>query len=157
MTVAIVSVSRVRKFSEGTFVVHAVASVDETALRTVEVGVTPTDDDPLVVAVRDWMAENDGSYTVEINEPPTPEQQRAMLPDLEKWRVDSIIDLTTGLRDQINAAIDGLEEPTRTVSRNKLQSVAMFSRADPLFSTIGAAVGLTDEQIDAMWTAAASL
>ncbi|KAB2656264.1 hypothetical protein F9K94_17325 [Brucella tritici] len=90
---------------------------------------------------------------------PTPEEQRARMPNLEKWRVDTIIDLELGLRDKINAAIDKWPEPKRTISKNKFKSVTNFSRLDPLFDDVGAdpEVGKTPEDIDAMWAAGAAL
>lgn len=93
--------------------------------------------------------------------PPEPsiEEKRAMMPDLERWRVNTIIDLEPGLREKIDAAIDAMEEPQRTISRNKLAHVQFFSRMDPLFELIGSIpeIGKTPEDIDAMWAQGASL
>lgn len=90
---------------------------------------------------------------------PTPEEKRAMMPDLEKWRVDTVIDLEHGLREKIDAAIDKWSEPKRTISKNKFKSVTSFRRIDPLFDDAGAdpEVGKTPEDIDAMWAAGAAL
>ncbi|EFM61770.1 Hypothetical protein BROD_2238 [Brucella sp. NF 2653] len=107
-----------------------------------------------------WIKENNPTITPYSPPPkPTPEQQRAMLPDLEKWRVDTIIDLEPGLRDKIDAAIDKWPEPKRTIAKNKLKSVTNFRRTDPLFDDIGADpdVGKSPEDIDTMWLAGASL
>lgn len=91
--------------------------------------------------------------------PPTLEETRAAMPDLERWRVNTIIDLEPGLRDKINAAIEAMPEPQRTISKNKLADVQMFSRTDPLFDLIGSdpSIGKTPEDIDAMWRAATEL
>lgn len=91
--------------------------------------------------------------------PPTIEEQRARMPNLEKWRVDTIIDLEPGLREKINAAIDTWPEPKRTISMNKFKSVTSFSRLDPLFDDVGVdpTVGKTPTDIDSMWSAGASL
>ncbi|MDL2332452.1 hypothetical protein [Brucella inopinata] len=90
---------------------------------------------------------------------PTPEERRAMMPDLEKWRVDTIIDLEPGLREKIDAAIDKWPEPKRTIGKNKFKSVTNFSRRDPLFDDVGSDkdVGKTPDDIDAMWAAGAAL
>lgn len=88
--------------------------------------------------------------------PPTPEQVRANMPTLQKWRVEAIIDLHN-LRAPIDAAIDALPEPQRTTARSKRQYVTEFSRVDPLFSIIGQAVNKTPEEIDALWLEAATL
>ncbi|MEN5300430.1 hypothetical protein ABE530_19165 [Brucella sp. TWI559] len=90
---------------------------------------------------------------------PSAEQKRLIMPDLERWRVNTIIDLEPGLREKINAAIEDMEEPKRTISKNKLADVQMFSRTDTLFDLIGAmpSIGKTPEDIDAMWEAAINL
>lgn len=91
--------------------------------------------------------------------PPTPEHVRANMPNLERWRVNTVIDLEPGLREKIDAAIDAMPEPQRTISKNKLADVQMFSRTDPLFDLIGSdpSIGKTPEDIDAMWELALSL
>ncbi|HHV66615.1 MAG TPA: hypothetical protein GXX48_03065 [Ochrobactrum intermedium] len=92
-------------------------------------------------------------------QPLTPEELRKMMPKLEKWRVDTVIDLETGLRDKINAAIAKWPDPKRTIAKNKLASVTVFDRLDPLFDELGAEpeVGKTPDDIDAMWAAGAAL
>lgn len=89
----------------------------------------------------------------------TPEEKRAAMPDLERWRVNTVIDLEPGLRDKINAAIEALPEPQRTISRNKLADVQTFKRIDPLFDMLGSDpdIGKTPEDIDAMWEIALKL
>lgn len=91
--------------------------------------------------------------------PPTMEELRTKMPRLPKWRIDTIIDLEPGLRDKINAAIEVMPEPNRTISKNKLASVVEFSRTDSLFELIGSdlSIGKSPEDIDAMWEAAAAL
>ncbi|MEE9923966.1 MAG: hypothetical protein PBV01_11455 [Brucella anthropi] len=89
----------------------------------------------------------------------TPEEKRAVMPDLERWRVNTVIDLEPGLREKINAAIEALPEPQRTISRNKLADVQTFKRIDPLFDMLGSTpdIGKTPEDIDAMWETALKL
>lgn len=84
---------------------------------------------------------------------------RAAMPDLERWRVNTVIDLTPALRGKIDAAIEAKQEPLRTISRNKLAHVSNFSRSDPLFDLIGGdpAIGLTPDVIDMMWLQGAAL
>lgn len=52
-----------------------------------------------------------------------------------------------------------MSDPQRTISRNKLSDVQMFSRTDPLFDLIGSdpTIGKSPEDIDAMWEAALNL
>ncbi len=90
---------------------------------------------------------------------PTIEFIREQMPELERWRVNTVIDFEAGLRDKIDAAIEAMAEPQRTISKNKLADVQMFRRNDPLFELIGStpSIGKTPEDIDAMWMEAANL
>ncbi len=90
---------------------------------------------------------------------PAPEERRAMMPDLERWRVNTIIDLEPGLRKKITSAIDAMPEPQRTISKNKLADVQMFLRMDHLFELIGSdpTIGKSPDDIDAMWLAGLAL
>lgn len=85
--------------------------------------------------------------------PPTPEEIRANMPPLARWRFNTMIDRETGLRDKINAAIEELPEQQRTIARNKLADVVDFIRIDTLFDLLGAHpdIGKTPEDIDTMW------
>jgi len=57
----------------------------------------------------------------------------------------------------VEAAIDAIEGPTdREVARIEWEYATTFERSHPLVNQIGAALGLTPEQIDAMWTEAAT-
>lgn len=90
---------------------------------------------------------------------PSPAEKRALMPELERWRVNTVIDLEPGLREKINAAIDTMPEPQRTISKNKLADVQFFSRVDPLFEFIGNVpdIAKSPEDIDAMWEMATTL
>jgi hypothetical protein len=58
----------------------------------------------------------------------------------------------------VEAAIDAIEDPTdREVARIEWEYATTFERSHPLVNQIGAALGLTPEQIDAMWAEAAAL
>jgi hypothetical protein len=109
---------------------------------------------------RQWVEDNNPQVLPYEPPPePTPEEIRAAMPPLAKWRVDTVIDLEPGLRDKINAAIEAMPEPNRTISKNKLASVTEFIRTDPLFELIGGdpSIGKSPEDIDAMWQAALAL
>lgn len=91
--------------------------------------------------------------------PPTPEEIRASMPPLARWRFNTMIDSEAGLRDKINAAIEELPEQQRTIARNKLADVQDYIRIDPLFDFLGAhpAIGKTADEIDTMWAAGLAL
>ena len=58
----------------------------------------------------------------------------------------------------VEAAIDAIEDETdREVARIEWEYATTFERSHPLVNQVGTALGLTPEQIDAMWTEAAAL
>ena len=157
MTVDIVSVSRVRQFPGGTFVVHAVV-MDGTTPRPVEVGITPTDDDPLVVALRDWLVGNEDSDVIEPYVPPTTEELRAAMPPLTSRQLRLGLINNGIMPSQVQTALDAMPSgPDREKALVEWEYASTFDRLHPLIASVGVALGLADEQIDTMWTAAASL
>jgi hypothetical protein len=59
--------------------------------------------------------------------------------------------------DQIDAAINGLPEPDRTIARIYWTRATGFLRDDPLIEQIAAIFNITSEQIDEAWRYAESL
>jgi hypothetical protein len=58
----------------------------------------------------------------------------------------------------VEAAIDAIEdEADREVARIEWEYATTFERSHPLIEQVGSALGLTPEQIDDMWTEAATL
>jgi len=115
---------------------------------------TSTDNADTAHGVVVWQKAIAGEYgPIADYVPPTPEQLRAAMLPLERWRLNTIIDLQAGLRDRINAAIEDMPEPGRTIARNKLADVQQYYRTDPLFDLLGGHPGidLSPEDIDAMW------
>ena len=85
----------------------------------------------------------------------TPEEQRALMPPLEKWRFDTIIDSRPGLRDKIETAIErNISDLLQRVTvRNKFRSVTQFSRLDPMFPFLASDpdININELEIDEMW------
>ena len=57
----------------------------------------------------------------------------------------------------IDAAISVLPEPTQTLTRIEWEYAIDFERSNPMVAALGAALGLTNEQIDAIWVLGATL
>jgi hypothetical protein len=58
----------------------------------------------------------------------------------------------------VEAAIDAIEDGTdREVARIEWEYETIFERSHPFIDWLGAALGLTPEQVDDMWTEAAAL
>jgi len=97
-----------------------------------------------------WVAEGN---TIAPYEPP-PEPLRPLTArQLRLGLVLNGISLSS-----VETAIEAIEDPTdREVARIEWKYTTTFERSHPLVNQIGAALGLTPEQIDAMWTEAATL
>ncbi len=59
---------------------------------------------------------------------------------------------------QVTATIEAMPAgPDKETALIEWEYATTFNRMHPLIATVGAALGLTDEQIDAMWTASLGL
>lgn len=60
--------------------------------------------------------------------------------------------------DQVETAIVDIDDPEqRAVASIEWEYASRFERTHPLIAQVGAALGLTDEQVDGMWEAASAL
>jgi len=78
-----------------------------------------------------------------------------IIDELPLWRVKAVVELM-GLKTSVEAAIDGMEEPTRTVVRNSWIDGNVMARSSATVNAVGAALGLSDAQLDDMWRQAAA-
>ncbi|MDI6836125.1 MAG: hypothetical protein QMD99_10470 [Rhizobiaceae bacterium] len=90
--------------------------------------------------------------------PPTPEEARLNMPPLtaRQFRLGLV---AAGISpSQVTAAIDAM---SAGIEKDKAQIeweyATTFTRTHALIATVAQVLGLTDEQIDTMWTAALSL
>lgn len=100
--------------------------------------------------IAEWEAEGN---TIPPYEPPAP-----TLPPLtaRQFRLGLVMGGIT--LEQVEAAISSIEdEQDRAVAEIEWEYASQFERNHPLIDQIGAALGLTPEQIDAMWQAALAL
>ena len=84
------------------------------------------------------------------------ERRRAIVPvviDMAQARLQL---LAAGLLDQIDLAIDTMPEPQRSAARIEWEYRTQVRRASALVASLGAALGLDAEQIDALFISAAS-
>jgi hypothetical protein len=65
--------------------------------------------------------------------------------------------LQAGLLSSVDAAIDGLPEPDRSAAKIEWEYAAVVQRASGLVPAMGAALGMTEAQIDALFILAATL
>ena len=64
---------------------------------------------------------------------------------------------TNGLLASVQSSIDAMEEPDKTAAQIEWEYATQIERDHPLVQNLSAQLGLTDEQIDAMWREAAAL
>lgn len=76
---------------------------------------------------------------------------------IDAWRFWAVVNVEN-LKDQIDVAIAALPNATeRAVAKARLDYSATYTRDDPLFNQLGAAIGLGPNNIDDLFAAAAKL
>lgn len=65
--------------------------------------------------------------------------------------------LGSGLLGLVENAIDSMQDPAKTAARIEFEYAATVARNHPLVESLSSQLGLTDEQIDALWSHAAGL
>lgn len=104
-----------------------------------------------------WLALNP-EFPILDYVPPTTEAQRELMPDLTGRQLRLALIGNGITTSQVTTAIGSIpNELDRDKAMVEWEYASSFARLHPLIATVGAALGLTDEQIDAMWLAALSL
>ncbi len=106
-------------------------------------------------AVEDWVAA--GNEITPIA-PPDPEEVRAAMPTLtaRQFRL-GLIDGGIDLAD-VETAIAAIPDPVeRKKGQVEWEYATQFNRLHPLVVQLSSSLGLTPEQVDAMWGGAAAL
>lgn len=115
-------------------------------------------DDPYGVnpQIRLWMSENPEA-PVHAYVPPvalTPEEARALMPNLSARQLRLGL-LSSGITPtNVAAVINGMpDSPEKEAALIEWEYATEFRRTHALLVQVGAALGLTETQIDTMWTA----
>ena len=94
----------------------------------------------------------------------TPEEIAALpppapppIPQVVTMRQARLALLGAGLLAQVDAAIDALQSPAKEAARIEWEYSQEVHRDRPFVQTLGAAMGLSDGQLDALFTQAAAL
>ncbi|MCA1490091.1 hypothetical protein I6F11_04055 [Ensifer sp. NBAIM29] len=110
--------------------------------------------------IRKWMSENpDAPVHVYVPPPPpTVEETRAAMPSLTARQLRLGL-VGNGISPaQVQATLDAM--PAGADKEKALiewEYATTFNRTHPLIATVGSSLGLTEAQIDTMWTAALTL
>ena len=79
------------------------------------------------------------------------------LPDVTPRQIRQAMILAGVSMAQIEAAIDAMPEPNRTLAKIEWEYSTAFIRANPVVAGVGMMLGWTDEQLDALWITAGRL
>ncbi|OOG65866.1 hypothetical protein B0E45_26375 [Sinorhizobium sp. A49] len=114
----------------------------------------------LAPTLKEWRSANP-TFPVQPYVPPpplTPEELRAQMPSLtaRQFRLGL---LPGGFAPaQVTQTIEALPDGTqKETAKIEWEYATTFNRTHPLIATVGAALGLTDNKIDAMWMLATGL
>ncbi len=108
-------------------------------------------------AFQQWLRDNP-DFPRDPYVPPTVEETRAGMPPLTARQLRLGL-LAAGISPStVTATINALPAgPDKEKALVEWEFASTFNRMHPLIATVGAALGLSDVQIDAMWQAAVSL
>lgn len=85
-----------------------------------------------------------------LNPQPTP-----IVPQVVTMRQARLALLSIGLLDQVEPAIDAMDEPARTIAKIEWDYSSEVHRDKPFVNSLGEILGLDGESIDALFAAAA--
>lgn len=103
-------------------------------------------------AAQNYVSEHNLDDPIEVEkpdpdpeiEPVTPRQMRQAL-------------LAWNLLSTVEGAINSMSEPTKSYAKVEWEYSLQFNRSHPLVNQMGAALGMTSEQLDNLWLLAATL
>ena len=118
----------------------------------------PDDTFGLSPLVRVWLSENLPYVAVTPYQPPTAEQVREGMPRLTARQLRLGLVSNGIIPIQVQASIEAMPPgDDREKALVEWEYAYEFERTHPLIATVGASLALTEEQIDAMWSAASVL
>lgn len=106
-----------------------------------------------------WQKANAGDYgAIAAFIPPTTEELRAAMPSLTARQLRLGL-VSNGISlSSVTATIGGMPAgPDKDKAQIEWEYASTFNRMHPLIATVGAALGLNEEEIDNMWLAAIGL
>ncbi|MDE3821801.1 hypothetical protein I7F13_05065 [Sinorhizobium meliloti] len=110
--------------------------------------------------IRKWLEDNP-DFPIDAYVPPPEksiEEIRAEMPSITARQLRLGLVGNGYPMSQVSAVIDAMPEGAdKETARIEWEYATTFERTHPLIGTVGAALAIGEEQIDTMWTAAASL
>lgn len=81
----------------------------------------------------------------------------AAIPDITPRQARQALILSGILIEDIDAALDSLPEPTKSMAKTEWEYSLAFQRSRPLVAQVGQMLGWSSDQLDELWKLAASL
>lgn len=88
--------------------------------------------------------------------PPAPQPEPVVLPDLAPYQFRAMLALS-GKQSALDAYIAALPDPQKTIAQAKLDYSLMFHRDNDLVLAAQQALGLSKDELDALWLSAAQI
>jgi len=109
-------------------------------------------DGNIIIATQDYISSHHPDAVQVYEEPvdPTP-----VVPQVVTMRQARLALLSIGLLDQVETAIDALDEPARTIAKIEWDYSSEVHRDKPFVNILGSTLGLDSEAIDDLFAAAA--
>lgn len=158
--IEIVSIENITRTSSNTmFNVKGIIKISGVEY-SVEHGYSPDDPHGLSPVLKDWIEDHPefpiGAYAPPP--PPTLEELRAQIPPLTARQLRLGLVRHGISLSSVTVTIEAMPAgPEKEKAQIEWEYATTFNRMHPLIATVGAALNLTDIQIDAMWRAAVQL
>ena len=111
-------------------------------------------DGNVIVADADFIAEHYPD-AVPVKDPEEPVDPTPTVPQVVTMRQTRLALLSIGLLDQVEPAIDAMDEPARTVAKIEWDYSSEVHRDNPFVNSLGEMLGLDSGSIDALFATAA--
>lgn len=113
-------------------------------------------DGNIIIATQDFIDAHHPDAVL-VEEPEVPVDPTPTVPQSVTMRQARLALLSIGLLEQVDAAIDALDEPTRTTAKIEWDYSSEVHRNKPFVNILGSALGLDDEAIDELFITAAAI
>ncbi|MBW6421601.1 hypothetical protein KX729_09130 [Rhizobium sp. XQZ8] len=108
--------------------------------------------------IREWLTANSGSYTIEPYVEPTADEIRANMRSITKRQLSLALIRNGFSLAAVSAAIAAMPEgQAKDEAEIEWEYTTDFERLNPTLLNVASALGLTPEQVDAMWEQALTI
>lgn len=113
--------------------------------------------DGFMLVESDPVKGKDGVWRQQWLEVPAPEPETLFVSQVVSMRQARLALLQAGLLDEVEAAIITMDEPQRSATQIEWEYATQVQRTSPTTAMLAGVLGLTEKQIDELFSAAATL